>query len=174
MHAHPAVQWLEQNSLFTLVFHSSSESFLIFSLSFTNSIGNTEVKLLFKRCNWIIDQGTKESISLIRCRSVFRRTCTLNFSTVSHVNGINSVCDSMLAFLKQLVTPTPPTYSVTIAAPDSASVLYIIHISPTQSQFRPIDFISNWRLVSQTHKSSRKCLRLCFVSVVPRHGDLCC
>lgn len=49
----------------------------------------------------------------------------------------------MLAFLKQLVTPTPPTYSITIVASDSVSVLYIIHISPTQSQFRPIDFVSN-------------------------------
>lgn len=84
----------------------------------TNSIGNSEVKRLFTRCNWIIDRRTKESISFIRCEPVLRWTCTLNFSTKTQwlrSNGINSACDLILAFLNQLVTFAQPTYSIRFA-----------------------------------------------------------
>lgn len=94
--------------------------------AWTDSRGNTEVKLLFKTCNWIIDHGTKESISFIRCGSVFRWTCTLNFSTMPHFNGINSVCDSILAYLNQLVTPAPPNYNTTNKVWDSECAIHNI------------------------------------------------
>lgn len=92
----------------------------------TYSISNTGVKLLSKSCNWIIDQGTKQSISCIRCRSVFKWTCTLN-STMPRVNGINSVCNSILGFLKQLVTSAPLTYSITNKVWDSEHAMHNAH-----------------------------------------------
>lgn len=122
-----------------------------------NSIGNTEVKWQFMRRNWIIDQGVKESISLISLwGSVFRWTRTLTSLPMPHANGINSVWGLWLHPgysdpVKSLKSPAEPQTTVFNTA------------TSLNHNTRPLTFppTSDWHGFVMIHESGlEKCLRL--------------